>query len=511
MITGHAIRIGSWTAASRVAGYLRDMLMAQVLGATAQAEAFQIAFTFPNMFRNLFGEGAMNSGLIPHFAHLEGEEGRTRARCFLGDLVLLVGGMMLLISVLAALFMSEIMALMAWGFENPDQKQLVVDLALLCLPYLVCIILAAIFGGILNHAGYFSVPASAPIMLNLLMIAPLAAAVLGWKGFAVHSLAVAVVIGGVVQLAFCLLVAWKVGYLPIFSHRLRGEGLTAFFLLLLPGLVSALSLQVNMVVIRAFATTLDQGAVAWLFYAERLFQLPLALIGISLGVALLPSLSRAVQGKDSALSLKLRRQSQQISLLLALPASVGLAICSPEIINALFERGAFTAADTLQTTYALQAMTLGLPAYIFLKILQPLFFAERDTRTPMLIAVGTVVVNIVLAMQLMDWLAHAGLALASAVTGWLQVCLLLVLLKRRGIAGLAGGISAFALKIVLATAAMGGLLLWLKSFYGQGSADLSLWWRLGSLLLAGLVSYLLAVVVFTGYKWRDFKALVEVK
>ncbi|NQY81606.1 MAG: hypothetical protein HRT36_00830 [Alphaproteobacteria bacterium] len=180
-----ASKIGSWTVLSRITGYGRDMLMAQVLGASAIAEAFQIAFTFPNLFRNLFGEGAMNAALIPHFSRLESREGSTIARQFFGDVLLLVGGLMLLISLLAYWFMPEIVRVLAWGFRDPEKVQLTIDLARICLPYLFCIIVAAIFGGILNHAGKFSVPAAAPILLNLLMISPFAVAVLGGGGFLV--------------------------------------------------------------------------------------------------------------------------------------------------------------------------------------------------------------------------------------------------------------------------------------------------------------------------------------
>ena len=498
-----ASKIGSWTVISRIAGYSRDMLMAQVLGASAVAEAFQVAFTFPNLFRNLFGEGAMNAALIPHFSGLDSREGRVVARKFLGDVLLLVGGLMLLITALAYIFMAEIIAVFAWGFSDPAKIQLTIDLARLCLPYLFCIIIAAIFGGVLNHAGKFSVPAAAPILLNLMMISPLAAGVLGWINFSIQFLAYAVVIGGIVQLSLCLFVAWRIGYLPIFRHRLMNSETQAFGWLLLPGIISALCLQCNLIVARAFASTLEEGSIVWLFFAERLFQLPLALIGISLGVALLPTFSRAVSSGDTERADSLRNQTQKAALLLAIPAAIGLAICAELIIDVLFARGAFGAFDTAQTAMALQALALGLPAYILVKILQPLFFAHRNTKTPMFIALTMMLVNIALASVLMQFLAHAGLALAAALAGWVQVLLLLVALAKRKIAAISLSMMFFGLKALLGGLIMAVCLYGAIVLYDQLGLNLLASLKLLLLLGVGLISYGVAATLLTGYKWRQ--------
>ncbi len=494
-----ASKIGSWTIVSRIAGYSRDMLMAQVLGASAVAEAFQIAFTFPNLFRSLFGEGAMNAALVPHFSALESREDKIIARQFLGDVLLLVGSLMLLITALAYIFMAEIVAVFAWGFTDPTKIQLTIDLARLCLPYLFCIIVAAIFGGILNYAGRFSVPAAAPIILNLMMISPLAASVFGLVDFSIQALAYAVVIGGIVQLSLCLVVAWRIDYLPIFRHRLMGKEIQAFGWLLLPGIISALCLQCNLIVARAFASTLPEGSIIWLFFAERLFQLPLALVGISLGVALLPTFTRAVHSGDTERADSLRNQTQRAALLLAIPAAIGLALCAELIIDVLFARGAFTAADTVQTAMALQALALGLPAYILVKILQPLFFAHHNTKTPMLIAMTMMLVNIVLAFVLMQFFAHAGLALATALAGWVQVLLLLLALARRGIASISQSMMIFGLKALLAGLIMAGCLYGARHFI----PDMPAFFELLLLLGIGGSSYLVAATVLTGYKWRQ--------
>lgn len=502
-------KIGSWTIFSRMAGYVRDMLMAQVMGASAIAEAFQIAFTFPNLFRNLFGEGAMNAALVPRFAQMASERGEVKARQFLGDVVLIVGGLMLVISSLAWIFMPEIVNLLAWGFEDEQKIALTIALARTCLPYLFCIILAAIFGGILNYAGRFSIPAAAPIILNLLMISPLAASVFGWSDFSIFMLAYAVVIGGVLQLGLCLLVAWRIDHLPIFRHRLMGGELWQFLLVLLPGILSALCLQFNLVVSRAFASTLQEGSIVWLFFAERLFQLPLALIGISFGVALLPMLSRALSEKDRVRAGHLRQQTQQGALLLSIPAAVGLAICAELIVDVLFARGAFGATDTQKTAVALQALALGLPAYIFVKVLQPLFFARHDTRTPMQIAVVMMVINIALAALLMQFWAHVGLALATALAGWVQVALLLLQLRKRALAGLAEGIPVFALKVLLAATGM-AIFLWL-GLHAEAELQTAIptWLLLGGLVSIAGIGYLVAAMLLTGYRWHDVKALLR--
>lgn len=494
-----ASKVGSWTIISRIAGYVRDMFMAQVLGASAAAEAFQIAFTFPNLFRNLFGEGAMNAALIPHFNTLDEREGRIVARQFLGDVMLLVGGLMLLITALAYVFMAEIVAVFAWGFTDPDKIQLTIELARICLPYLFCVIIAAIFSGILNCAGKFSVPAAVPIVLNIMMISPLAAAVLGWIDFAVQTLAWAVVAGGCLQLLLCVIAAWHIGYLPIFRHRLMNAEIRAFGNLLLPGILSALFLQCNLITTRAFASTLPEGSIIWLFFADRLFQLPLALIGISLGIALLPAFSRVINSGDTERADNLRNQTQQAALLLAVPSAIGLAICAEEIINILFVRGAFSASDARQTVLALQVLVLGLPAYILVKVLQPLFFAHHDTKTPMQIAAVMMVFNIALAFVLMQFFAHSGLALALAVSGWLQCVLLVLALRKRRIAALARGILTFSLKVLLAGMTMAGCLYGTMALIPEMHAGLELL----VLLSVGGCSYLVAATALTGYKWRQ--------
>ncbi|NQY81607.1 MAG: polysaccharide biosynthesis C-terminal domain-containing protein [Alphaproteobacteria bacterium] len=316
-------------------------------------------------------------------------------------------------------------------------------------------------------------------------------------------------IGGVLQLGLCLLAAWRIEHLPIFRHRLRAKELRAFWWVLLPGIVSALCLQFNLIVSRAFASTLQEGAIIWLFFAERMFQLPLALIGISLGVALLPTLSRAISAGDQTRVDALRRQTQHAALLLALPAAVALAVCADFIIDVLFARGAFGAEDTHQSARALQALALGLPAYILVKILQPLFFARHNTKTPMFIAMGMMMVNVILAAILMRFLAHTGLALATALAGWTQVFLLLLALKRRRIVGLAVGMIGFGLRVAAASGVMALVLLaglWLREAVFPGLSNFSV---LLLLVSFGGISYLVATLVATGYKWCELRALFQ--
>ena len=502
-------RVGLWTLLSRFAGYGRDMVMAHLLGASWVVEAFQVAFSFPNLFRNLFGEGAINAALIPRYAAIESAQGSMAARQFFGDVVLVIGGLMLLFALLSYVWMPEIIAVLAWGFST-EKQLLTVEIARLCLPFLPCIILVALVGGVLNHRGYFTLPAVIPIVLNTIMLLTLLSGLYHDLPFDIRLLAYAVTSAGFVQLGLCLLFAWRHNILPHFAHRFGAKAMQHFLLLLLPGVMSGMFLQVNFLTNRAFASNLGEGSIAWLFYAERLFSLPLALIGISLGVALLPLLSQAVSNHDHQRSKSLAQQALKAALFWSLPATIGIILCAEWIIALLFERGAFGAHDTLQTARALQMLALGLPAYILVKVLQPLFFARQNTRTPMIISMSIMGLNIFFSLMLMPILAHVGLALAAAISGWMQVIVLYQQLQHHR--PTFTHLGKFTMGVVTACVLMASLIggaQWIVIRQQWINGGLSLTLALVGVILLAVVVYLVAAQRLTGYKWYAFRHEAE--
>ena len=424
--------IGIYTLLSRILGFIRDLLIAATLGAGPVADAFFVAFRLPNLFRRLFAEGAFNAAFSPMFAESLIQRGPDDARRFAEEALaaVLIGAVLL--TAIAELTMPALISILAPGFlDDPVQFERTVEMARLSFPYLGLMTLMALAGAVLNGIGRFAAAAAAPILLNVVAIT----ALLGFSDLGKssgHVLAAAVTISGVIQLAFVVFAAQRAGY-PI---RLRLPRLTASIKrlakLMAPGVLAAGATQINIVVGSQLASLLSAGAISHLYYADRIYQLPLGVIGVGLGVALLPQLSREAQaGNEVAAKASLAR-AVEIALWLTLPATAA-ALAMPELlVKALFERGAFTNADTLATAAALTAYAAGLPAFVLAKTLAPAFFARADTKTPARAAGFSVVLNIALGLSLMWSLGHIGLALATTLAAWAQAIWLAVSLVRRG-------------------------------------------------------------------------------
>lgn len=426
--------VGSASMASRVLGFFREAMLAAALGTGPVADVFYTCFRFPNLFRRLFAEGAFNIAFVPLFAkELEGG-GEEAARKFGQQVFSVLASWLLLFTALAILTMPFLVTyVVAPGFvDTPEKFDLSVSMTRIMFPYLLCMSLVAMFSGILNSLRRYFLAAIVPVLLNVVLIAVLAAGILlEWPDRQIGmALAWGVLLSGIVQLAALAWGVWRVGL----GFSLALPRLTApvkrLLVLMGPGLLTGGVLQINLLIGTIIATQQD-GANALLNYADRLNQLPLGVIGIAVGVVLLPELSRALKAGDKDQAEQLQNRSLEFALALTLPAAVGLMVMPAEIISVVYERGAFDAQATSATALALTAFATGLPAYVMLKVFQPAFFAREDMRTPFYFSVVMVVVNIVLSLSLFPTYGHVAIAIATSISAWVNLFLLAVTSWRR--------------------------------------------------------------------------------
>jgi putative peptidoglycan lipid II flippase len=509
--------VGGLTMVSRVFGFVRDMLIAGVLGTGAVADAFFVAFRFPNLFRRLFGEGAFNSAFVPLFAkRLEGE-GRTAARAFAEEALAGLFFFLLLLTAVAEIAMPWLMYVLAPGFSSaPDKFDLAVLLTRIAFPYLICMSLAALLSGVLNSLGRFTMAAAAPILLNIVLIlAILLAAALGLGDTSGSGIMLAwgVAAAGVVQLAALWIAVKRTGLnlrprLPVWNEDLR-----RLVQLGVPGIISGGVTQLN-IVIGTVVASLQAGAVSYLYYADRLYQLPLGIVGVAIGVVLLPDLSRNLRAGDHHSVLDNQNRSIEFALLLTLPAALGLVVAAEPIIRVLFERGAFGVADTRATAWALAAFAIGLPSFVLIKVLQPAFFAREDTRTPMRYAVWNMVLNVVGSIVLfvlfeqVGLMPHVGIALATSLSGWINAALLWRALAKREHVAADDRLRRNVVLMVLASVGMGVVIGVLVVLLASSLAPAVVVPRqagaLALVLTAGLVVYALLIQASGVMRWGDF-------
>lgn len=489
--------IAGLTLISRLLGFTRDIMLARILGAGLAADAFNLAFKLPNIFRRLFAEGAFSAAFIPLFNQQITQQSPNdlhRARRFAEQVLSLFLPILLLALALAQLAMP----ILVWGLNGggafkaiSGKFELAVHLTRLTFPYLVLISLASLLGGILNSLSRFAAAAAAPILLNLCMIA----ALLGFRGheaMTAQALALAVTIAGLLQFLWLLWACQQAGYSlrlhpPVLTPAVRQLGR-----LIIPATFGAGIYQISQFVDLFFASRLPQGSLSYLNYADRLNQLPLGVIGIALGTAILPTLSRHIAAGDSTAALTLQNRAAEMALLLTVPAAAGLALCAQPIVNAFYLGGRFAAIDALWTAQTLCALILGLPAYVLLKVLTPAFFARSDTRTPVKTAAVALALNIILNLALIGPLKIVGLALATALSAWMNCALLYGLLYRRGLFQFDRPFWMSLRGIILATLGMALVLSLLRSFLAPwllAAASSQRLLALALLITSGLVTY----------------------
>lgn len=461
--------IGGFTLLSRCTGFVRDLMAANVLGAGMAADAFFVALRLPNLFRRLFAEGAFTISFVPLFSAAL-KDSQSEARQFAEEALAMLMVALLPFTLFMMLIMPWFMHIITPGYaSDPVKFALAVDLSQITFPYLMLISLSSLLGSILNAIGRFAPYAAAPIAFNLIQIV----ALLGWNEneiVAAHAQAWAITISGAVQLLWLAISAWRAGWairwrLPRMTERVR-----RLLRLIGPGALGGGVMQVNIFIDMVLASLLPAGAVSYLAYADRLYQLPVGVIGIAIGTALLPSLSRTVREGIAGKAIGEQNRAIEFGLYLGLPSAVGLALLAEPILAVMYERGAFTAEASHFTAWAVAAYALAIPAYMISKVLTVAFYAREDTKSPFLISLRTVVVNTIAAfcfIQLfthMGYLtiAHAGIALATALTAWLNVLLLAQRLKSHGHFAVDATLLARSLRIVASAATM-GVALWLMA------------------------------------------------
>ncbi|MCP8882973.1 murein biosynthesis integral membrane protein MurJ [Devosia sp. XJ19-1] len=490
------VSVGSLTLLSRIAGFVRDALMAAVLGTGPAADAFFAAFRFPNLFRRLFAEGAFNTAFVPMFSGALEREGEEGAKLLAARIMSWLVVMLVITTILAEIFMPQIMLAFVPGFVGDAEKfELTVLLTRIMFPYLACMSLMAAYGAILNTLGRFFAAAFAPVLLNLVNIAmliPLATFWLKSPEEATIWVALATMGGGVAQLVLVWAAIERSGFRPAFRLPRLDAEVRRFWVLAVPAILAGGITQINIFVGTIIASG-AANAIAVLSYADRLYQLPLGIIGIAIGTVLLPELSRHLKGGRAAEARQSQDQALFVAMLLTMPAAVALMALAEPIVRVLFERGAFDALATQQTAEALIAFSAGLPAYVLIRVLQPGFFAREDTLTPTIFAGISVAANIAISLWLFPSLVHVGIAIATAASSWLNVVLLAGTLALRRHFALTAQQWRGQLAIVLISASM-GVALWLLA--DQGAAHLAsgvpLWRQAGvlaALVLFGFVSY----------------------
>ncbi len=459
--------IAGFTIISRIFGFVRDMLLARVLGAGLAADAYQLAFTLPNTFRRLFAEGAFAVAFVPMYSRkLAGENGEAEAAQFTDDVLSVFIWILLLFSALAMLAMPLIIYGLASEFQNVDGKfELSVFLSRVTFPYLFFISLVAMFSGLLNARSRFAPGAIAPILFNMVLITGIIAGHYA-RGdsdndvIVVELLSVAVSLSGLVQMIYLWWAVKRAGLkLTIRTPKLTPE-VKRLGIIILPATFGAGIYQISQFVDTFFATSLPQGSLTLLKMADRLNQMPLGIVGIALGTAILPMLSRHIQTDNRAGVQRLQTNAFEIATLLTLPAAAALAICAPAFVTAFFVGGKFTPADGAIMANIVVALVAGLPSYVIVKILVPGFFARSDTRTPVYTALAALLFNIGLNIYVVMMAGYGivGLAAATAASATLNCILLYIMLHRRGWFHFSLPLGIRIAKQLLATAVMSAAL-----------------------------------------------------
>lgn len=427
-----SITVGGYTMASRILGFVRDILIAAMLGAGPIADAFVVAFRLPNLFRRLVAEGAFSAAFVPLFARAVEERGKPAALAFASETLAVLLASLLAFTALAMAAMPWVIAVIAPGFVHDAPKfALAVTLTRITFPYLLFMALVALLSGILNCLYRFGAAAATPILLNVVLIAALLLP-RAWFTSPGHALAWGVAVAGAVQFLWLAGACARERTLPRLPRPRLTPGVKRLLRLMLPGALGAGVLQINIVVGTMIASLLPTGAVAQLYYADRVYQLPLGVIGVALGTVLLPEISRKLRAGDGEGVHASQNRALEMALLVTLPAAAGLITLAQPIIVVLFERGAFGASAAHATASALAAFALGLPAYVAIKVLSPAFFAREDTATPVKAGIFAMLANLVLSLVLIQFLGVVGIGLATALSAWLNVALLGWWLTRAG-------------------------------------------------------------------------------
>jgi len=502
------VTVSGMTLLSRILGFVRDFVIARTFGAGVATDAFFVAFKLPNLLRRLFAEGAFSQAFVPILGEYKNKRGNEEAHHLINRVATLLFLILTVVTVLGILGSPWLVYISAPGFaKEADKFALTVTLTRITFPYILFMSLVALAGGVLNTWSRFAIPAFTPVLLNVSFIA-MALVATSWFDQPALVLGWAVFVGGILQLALQLPALKRIGMVPRFQLDWKDEGVRRILKLMAPAVLGVSVSQISLLINTVFASFLGNGAVSWLYYADRLMEFPSGLLGAALGTILLPSLSKYhADGKSEDYS-RLLDWGLRLCLLLTLPSALALAIIGVPLVATLFHHGAFTAADVFETRKALAAYSVGLTGLILVKVLAPGFYARQNIRTPVKIALASL-----FATQAMNLLfifvldfKQAGLALSIGLAACLNATLLFLGLRRHQIYVPQGGWGLFLLKLTLALTTL-GLALW----FGMGREEdwlayttLKSLTHLTLLVGGGIVTYF-ATLALLGFRMKDFK------
>jgi putative peptidoglycan lipid II flippase len=499
---GRIFTVGGYTLLSRLTGFARDIMLAAILGAGPVADAFFVALRLPNHFRAIFAEGAFNAAFVPAYAHLYGES-EPSAKLFADRIFTVLFGAQIVLLAVAWLFMPQVIAILAPGFsDDPARGELAIALTRITFPYLLLVTLVTLYGGMLNVMHRFASAAAAPIFLNLSMMATLAlAAFFPGAGYAA---AWGVLIAGFLEFFLLAGDAARSGVLPRFAPFKLDDDVRAFFRALGPATVGSMGTQVALFADTIIATFLPAGALSALYYADRLNQLPIGVIGIAIGTVLLPEMSRRLTSGDLDGAMASQRRAFDFTLLFSVPFVAAFLTVPDVITRAMFARGAFSKADAAAAGATLAAYAIGLIPFVLIRSAVATFYARKDTATPVKAALIGVAVNVALKIALVGALAQVGLALATAVGAWINLLLVTGFAVRAGYLDLDRALMQSLAKFVVSGAVLGAALWLAARFAASYLAQLSALRdeaELLALIVVGTIVYAGSILLLFGGGW----------
>lgn len=497
--------VSSITMISRVLGFIRDTILARIFGAGVATDAFFIAFKLPNLLRRIFAEGAFSQAFVPILAEYKTQQGEEATRTFVAYVSGLLTLALAVVTAIGILAAPWVVWATAPGFVDSAEKyELTTALLRVTFPYILLISLSSLAGAILNTWNRFSVPAFTPTLLNVAMIA-FAVLLTPYFNPPIMALAWGVLAGGLAQLLYQLPALKKIGMLVLPRLNLRDAGVWRVLKQMLPAILGVSVSQISLIINTIFASFLVAGSVSWMYYADRLMELPSGVLGVALGTILLPTLAKTYANKDREEYSRILDWGLRLCFLLVLPCTLALAILAEPLTVALFQYGKFSAFDAAMTQRALMAYSVGLLAIILVKVLAPGFYAQQNIRTPVKIAVFTLVCTQLFNLALVGPLAHAGLALAISLGACLNAGLLFWKLRSQQLFEPQPGWAMFLLKLVLAVTLMSAVLLAGIHYMPAWEQGIMLerFMRLGALILAGVVTYF-GCLYLCGFRPRHF-------
>ncbi len=508
-----AFIVGGGTLLSRIVGYIRDIFIAYWLGVGPLADAFFVASRLPNCFRSLFAEGAFNSAFVPIFAGKLATEGKEKSIIFANQVFSFMAIMLTIFSILMMIFMPYVTMVLAPGFKNNSaQFATTIELSRITFPYLLLVSLVAMQGGILNSFGRFGPPAVTSVLLNICMIISLFT-LTDLTGSAAHALAWGMTISGIVQFIWLFFSNWRIGVVLKLGIPKMDESVKTLLKKMVPGIIGSSATQLN-IVINTILATLIPGGVSYLYYSDRLVQFPMAIIGTAMGTALLPLLSNQFKNGNISDAISSQNKGLSFAMLFTLPAAFALAVISEPLIDLMFARGQFSIDDVAATASALTAYAFGLPAFVLIKIFTPGFFANGDTKTPVKIAILSIIFNIIISLSLINQLQYLAMAIGTSLASILNASLLCYILSRRGLFKIEKKVLIQCGKILTAAILMSLILLVQQyqlhnHFMNHGFLREAIYVMI--LIFSGITAFFIFLRLLGGYNVKEIVATLKPK